>query len=75
MSKNHFYFNEIFITEAFAGQGFGKALQRKFIAQCSAPDDIVWGTIDARNLPSFCTAKANQRLPISYESFLPVPKR
>jgi hypothetical protein len=69
------YFNEIFITEEFAGQGYAKALQRKFIAQCTSPDEIVWGTIDALNLPSYKTARANNRMPIRHESFIPIPQQ
>jgi hypothetical protein len=69
------YFNEIFITEECTGKGLGKALQRKFVAQCSSPDEIVWGTIDTLNLPSYKTARANKRMPIRHESFIPIPQR
>lgn len=66
------YFNEIFISPPFTGKGLAKAFQRKFIAEKGSSDAIVWGTIAARNLPSYKTAIANQRRAIQYESFVQI---
>lgn len=63
------YFNEIFISKEYKGQGIAKAIQRKFIANFSEGMDFVWGTIDANNLPSYKTAASNGRKPIHYECF------
>ena len=64
------YFQEIFIDKKFRGQGFAKAIQRKFIATNIKSDEFVWGTVDSLNVPSFKTAAANNRLPVRYECFL-----
>ena len=69
------YFNELYLTEAHRGRGLAKALQRRFVAECCPGDAFVWGTIDADNQASYRTARANGRLAIRCESFVPVGER
>lgn len=64
------YFNEIFITKTFKGKGLAKNIQRKFIQDYCRYFQFVWGTIDAKNLPSYKTAFANGRRPVRYECFI-----
>lgn len=64
------YFNEIFLLEKVKGLGLGKALQKKFVLEVTKGHEIIWGTIDESNTPSFKTAAANGRKPVHYEGFL-----
>ena len=64
------YFNEILIDRKWIGKGFAKAIQRKFVATISEDEEMIWGTIDHNNLPSFKTATSNGRIPIRYENFV-----
>lgn len=64
------YFNEIFLMRNWKGKGLAKAMQRKFVAKFCKDNELIWGTIDSHNLPSFNTAKANGRKPIRYECFI-----
>ena len=66
------YFQEIFISKDWKGQGLAKAAQRKFIVENTLDDDFIWGTIDSSNVPSYKTALANGRRPIRYECFVKV---
>jgi hypothetical protein len=66
------YFQEIFISKDWKGQGLAKAVQRKFIVENTLDDDIIWGTIDSSNVPSYKTALANGRKPIRFECFVKV---
>ena len=68
------YVTEIFVAATHRGRGLGKALQRRFVAECCPRDALVWGTIDNDNQPSLGTARANGRLPIRYESFVPLAR-
>jgi predicted GNAT family acetyltransferase len=63
------YFNEIFINEEFKGKGMAKAVQRKFVESFAREKDIIWGTIDRLNIPSYKTAIGNGRRPIRFEVF------
>ncbi|EQC43827.1 hypothetical protein M900_1451 [Bacteriovorax sp. Seq25_V] len=67
------YFHEIFISKKWKGKGLAKAIQRKFIVSNTVEHELVWGTIDAHNLPSFKTAKSNGRRPMRYECFVDLP--
>lgn len=64
------YFHEIFIDKKWQGQGLAKAIQRKFISLFSIDNDLIWGTIDDSNKPSYKTALANGRKPIRFECFV-----
>ncbi|MCR9204019.1 MAG: GNAT family N-acetyltransferase [Halobacteriovoraceae bacterium] len=66
------YFNEIFLLEKMKGQGFGKVLQKKLVLEVTKGHEIIWGTIDEFNIPSYKTAEANGRKPIHYECFLKI---
>ncbi len=66
------YFMEIMINEVWKGRGLAKAIQRKYIDEICTADEIVWGTIDMDNLPSFKTAKANLRKEVRYENFVKI---
>jgi len=60
------------ICEHWKGQGLAKAIQRKFVDENSKQTDVVWGTINSANLPSYKTAAANRRIPIRCESFFEI---
>lgn len=64
------YFNEIFLQKKWKGQGLAKAIQRKFISEFAKGSQLIWGTIDSNNLPSYKTAYSNGRRPIRYENFI-----
>lgn len=66
------YFIEILLRENWKNKGFAKAIQRKFVSEYVHEDEIVWGTIDVNNIPSFNTALANLRVPIRYENFVKI---
>jgi len=63
------YFIEIFIDEKWKGKGLAKSIQRKFIDSLSNGNEIIWGTIDYQNKPSYKTALSNNRIPIRFENF------
>lgn len=75
LGHSGFYFNEIFISSDFLGKGMAKAFQRKIIQHYCPPEAIVWGTINAQNIPSLRTAQANQRKKIRFESFLSIKSK
>lgn len=64
------YMTELLLISKFKGQGLAVALQRKFIDEVPKSVDLVWGTIDAKNLPSLKTALRVGRLPIRSEYFI-----
>lgn len=66
------YFIEILLKENWRGKGLAKAMQRKYINEISAANEIVWGTIDMANQPSIMTAKANLRKAVRYENFVKI---
>ncbi|MEZ5022815.1 MAG: GNAT family N-acetyltransferase [Chitinophagales bacterium] len=60
--KGYCVMEEILLKE-YKGKGLGKALQRKMIEHLSSKDDeLLYGTIDNKNIPSIKTALANGRL-------------
>ncbi len=69
LGEEGIYFNDIVITKDWKGKGLAKAIQRKFVEKFSS-DEWIWGTIDKNNLPSYNTALANRRMPVSYECFI-----
>ena len=66
------YFNEILLDKHWRGVGLAKAAQKRFIVQNASKNDVIWGTINANNLPSLNTAYANQRRSVRYECFFPI---
>ena len=66
------YFIEIFIAQKWRGKGLAKSLQRKFIDSVSTGNEIIWGTIDYQNKPSYKTALSNNRVPVRFENFAPL---
>lgn len=66
------YMTELLLTAPWRGQGLAQALQRNFIDHLSPEIDLVWGTIDAKNLPSTRAALKVGRVPIRTEFFLPL---
>ena len=64
------YMTELLLISKFKGQGLAVALQRKFIDELPNSMDLIWGTIDAKNLPSLKTALRVGRLPIRSEYFI-----
>jgi hypothetical protein len=63
------YFNEIFISKKWREKGLAKIVQRQFLEEVCCDNEVIWGTIDAANSPSYRTALSNGRIPIRYESF------
>ncbi len=64
------YMTELLLLSRYKGQGLAVALQRKFIDQLPKQYKYVWGTIDAKNLPSLKTSQRVGRLPIRSEYFI-----
>lgn len=64
------YMTELLLLSRFKGQGLAVALQRKFIDLLPREFDLVWGTIDAKNLPSLKTALRVGRTSIRSEYFI-----
>lgn len=64
------YFNEIYLTSKWRGQKLAPILQRRFILEQASPREIIWGTIDAENLPSLKTALSNGRFSVRFENFV-----
>jgi hypothetical protein len=69
LGRDGLYFNEIFISKDWKGKGLAKQVQRKFIDLYGNDHELVWGTIDSMNLPSYKTAYSNGRRPIRFECF------
>ena len=69
LGHNGLYFNEILVADEWKGKGLAKELQKLFLLNYCQDNEVVWGTIDIRNRPSFKTALANGRKPIRYENF------
>ena len=55
----------------FRGQGLAPAMQRAFLEALPTGEELVWGTIDPRNVPSLATAKAVGREVVCAYLFLP----
>ena len=66
------YITTTLITRPFKRQGLALAIQRKFLDLAPSRYELVWGTIDAKNLPSTKTALKIGRVPIRTEYFLPL---
>ena len=67
------YFIELMMTADHKGKGLAQVLQRKFIDELPEQFDVVWGTIDAKNVTSTKTALKVGRRSIREEFFVPVP--
>ncbi len=64
---------EILLTPDVSGQGFGVALQHQLVNQLAAnEDDVLFGTIDARNIAAIKTAQRSGRHDIGGFLWLPV---
>ncbi len=72
MGKKALYFNDIVVSSDFKGEGFAKAMQKKFIEMNQEEFELVFGTIDFSNKPSLNTAKANARKAIRFENFIEI---
>ena len=68
--KPAIYMAELLLTSKFKGQGLAIALQRKFIDEIPKHFELIWGTIDAKNLPSLKTALRMGRMSIRSEYFI-----
>lgn len=66
------YFTEILLSKEFKGQNLAPVAQRKFIEQLPEDIELVWGTIDSKNISSTKTAFRVGRKAIRNEFFLPV---
>ncbi len=72
LGEKSLYMNEIVVDGAHKGTGLASEIQRLFLERTRDRFDIVWGTIDAKNLPSTKTAIRNGRRSISEELFFPI---
>lgn len=64
------YFTDIMMSRAYKGKGLAPAVQRKFIDRLPEDCEIVWGTIDAKNISSTKTAIKVGRRSIREELFV-----
>jgi hypothetical protein len=72
LGVNAIYMNEILLTDSFRGKGFASQVQRIYLASLTDRFDLVWGTIDAKNIPSTKTALRVGRKIIRSEIFIPL---
>ena len=72
LGKLGVYFVEILLSSDFKGQGLAPAVQRRFIDQLSGGIELIWGTIDSKNIPSTKTAIRVGRVSMRSEYFLPL---
>lgn len=64
---------EELLETPFRGRGFAPAMQRMFLERLADKDDrLVWGTIDARNIPSLRTAQRVGREIVFGNMFFPI---
>ncbi|MBK8202520.1 MAG: GNAT family N-acetyltransferase [Bdellovibrionales bacterium] len=72
LGKSGIYMTEILLSKDFKGKGYAPAIQRKFIDEATDGIELVWGTIDARNVASTRTAFRVGRNSIRTEFFIPI---
>ena len=66
------YMGELLISEEYKGEGFAPQMQKQFLRHAGEGFEVVWGTIDARNIPSTRTALRVGRRPMREEIFFPL---
>jgi RimJ/RimL family protein N-acetyltransferase len=66
------YMCELLIAETFKGKSLAAAMQRRFIEEAGRNFEVVWGTIDSRNIPSTRTALKIGRHIVRNEYFIPL---
>lgn len=66
------YMTELLLTADFKKQNLAVALQRKFIDTLGPEFQLIWGTIDAKNLASKKTALRVGRVSVRSEYFIPL---
>jgi hypothetical protein len=64
--------DEILLTDAFRGKGLASQVQKIYLAAISDCFDLVWGTIDAKNISSTKTALRVGRKIVRSEIFIPL---
>jgi RimJ/RimL family protein N-acetyltransferase len=64
------YMGELLVGESHKGKGFATEMQRQFIRRFRDSFELVWGTIDARNIPSTKTAMRVGRRLLRTEYFV-----
>lgn len=69
---NAIYMDEILLTDSFRGKGFASQVQKIYLASMSGRFDLVWGTIDAKNISSTKTALRVGRKIVRSEIFIPL---
>jgi len=72
LGVNALYMDEILLTDAFKGKGLAPQVQKIYLAAICDRFDLVWGTIDAKNIPSTRTALRVGRKIVRSEIFLPL---
>jgi hypothetical protein len=66
------YMTELLLTSDFKKQDLAVALQRKFVDSLGPEFQLIWGTIDAKNLASKKTALRVGRVSVRSEYFIPL---
>ncbi|MNK95622.1 hypothetical protein D3C87_1158660 [compost metagenome] len=66
------YMTELLLTTDFKKQNLAVALQRKFVDTLGPEFQLIWGTIDAKNLASKKTALRVGRVSVRAEYFIPL---
>lgn len=66
------HITELLISPEQQGKGYAPIMQKLFIERVGADFEVVWGTIDAKNIPSTRTALRVGRFPVRSEYFIPL---
>ncbi|MGE0632442.1 MAG: hypothetical protein AB7O96_08550 [Pseudobdellovibrionaceae bacterium] len=72
LGKSGVYMTEVLLSKDFKGKGYAPAIQRKFIDELPKDIELVWGTIDTRNVSSTKSAFRVGRRSIRSEFFVPI---
>lgn len=72
LGKLGVYFTEIVLSSDFKGKGFASVAQRAFIDSLPDGIELIWGTIDSKNVSSTKTALRVGREAVRSEFFVPV---
>ena len=75
LGESGVYFIEILLDKTMRGKGFAPVLQRQFIENLDHSYELIWGTIDAHNIPSTKTSLKTGRHAVRAEYFIPIFER
>ena len=69
---NGVYMIELLLSRAYRGKGLCQEFENKFINQLPNDIDLIWGTIDSKNIPSLKVAEKIGRKVVRKECFIPI---